>query len=274
MSRRSDKGGVIKRIASLSQFKKVALEAALKAGKYIGTRVGKKKKVCYKGEIDVVTDADKRAESIIVGTIKKSFPRHSFLAEENTYAKKDLDFTWIIDPIDGTTNFLHGFPFFCVSIALVYRGKIILGVVYDPTREELFYAERAKGAFLNKKRIHVSAVSRLKKSLVATGFAYDIKRAVNNNVSNFINFLKASQAVRRAGSAALDLCYIACGRFDGFWEFYLNPWDTAAGLLMVEEAGGKATKIDGSAYSIYDKEILASNSKIHREMTMTLSLGK
>ena len=165
---------------------------------------------------------------------------------------------------------MHGFPFFCVSLALARRGKIILGIVYDPTREELFYAERAKGAFLNRKRIRVSAVRRLKKALVATGFAYDAKRAGNNNVPNFVKVLKASQAVRRAGSAALDLCYTACGRFDGFWEFYLNPWDTAAGILMVEEAGGKVTKIDGSAYSVYDKEILASNSKIHREMVMTL----
>lgn len=157
-----------------------------------------------------------------------------------------------------------------MSLALARRGKIILGIVYDPTREELFYAERAKGAFLNRKRIRVSAVRRLKKALVATGFAYDAKRAGNNNVPNFVKVLKASQAVRRAGSAALDLCYTACGRFDGFWEFYLNPWDTAAGILMVEEAGGKVTKIDGSAYSVYDKEILASNSKIHREMVMTL----
>lgn len=254
----------------MQNFKKIAVQAAIKAGAYIKKHVDKKKNVRYKGEINVVTNVDKASESIVVETIKKSFPGHDFLAEEKTYAKKNSDFTWIIDPIDGTTNFLHGFPFFCVSVALAVKGDLALGVVYDPMREELFSAERGKGAFLNKKRICTSKIRNIKKALLATGFAYDTKIARNNNIANFTRFLKSCQAVRRAGSAALDLCYVASGRFDGFWEFRLNPWDTAAGFLILEEAGGKATKADGSKYSIYDKELVASNSKIHSGMLRIL----
>ena len=254
-----------------STFKKVAIAAALKAGRYIKKNIGKIKSVHYKGEINIVTDVDKKAEEIIVGTIKKTYPNHNFFAEEEKYKNKNTDFKWIIDPLDGTTNFLHGLPIFCVSIALLYQGNIKIGVVYDPMRNELFFAEKHKGAFLNGRRIRVSKVKNIKRALLATGFAYNLKRVRNNNISNFIKFMKAAQAVRRAGSAALDLCYIACGRFDGFWELYLHPWDTAAALLIMEEAGGKATKFDDTNYNIYDKEILASNSKIHSQMTKILS---
>lgn len=256
---------------STKNFKKIAIDAALKAGGYIRRNIGKVEGIRYKGEINIVTDIDKKSEGIIVNTIRKAYPSHNFLAEEEKYTRRDLDFTWIIDPLDGTTNFLHGFPFFCVSIALVHHHNITVGVVYDPTSQELFYAEQNKGAFLNNNRIRVSKTRSIKKALVATGFAYNVKRVRNNNIGNFIKFMKASQAVRRAGSAALDLCYVACGRFDGFWELYLHPWDTAAGLLIVEEASGKITKFDGSKYSIYDKEILASNSKIHSQMIKILS---
>jgi len=252
------------------KFKRVAIEAALAAGTLIEKRVSKKKSVRYKSDINVVTDVDKKAEDIIVGRIRKHYPTHNFLAEEKEYAKKKERFLWIIDPLDGTTNFLHGFPFFCVSIALSYREEVIMGVVYDPMRKELFYAEKSKGAYMNGRRIAVSKIKNLKKALVATGFAYNIKNARNKNISNFVKFLKTSQAVRRAGSAALDLCYVASGRFDGFWEFCLNPWDTAAGLLIVQEAGGRATKTNGSKYTIYDKEILVSNSKIHSQMSAIL----
>ena len=254
-----------------SHFKKVAIDTALKAGDYIRKNIGKAKDVRYKGEINIVTDIDKKAENIIVNTIRKAYPSHNFLAEEETYTKRNLDFTWIIDPLDGTTNFLHGYPVFCVSIALEYKGKFLIGVVYDPTRNELFYAEKGKGAFLNKKKIHTSGVNNIKKALLSTGFAYDVKRTLNNNINNFAKFIKASQAVRRAGSAAIDLCYVACGRFDGFWELGLHPWDSAAASLIIEEAGGKVTQFDGSKYSIYDKEILASNSKIHSQMLKILS---
>ena len=258
------------------EFKKVAVKAALKAGLYINKNVGRVKQVRYKGEINVVTNVDKKAEDIIVSEIRKKFPRHAFIAEEKDYGAKKQgsgyhEFKWIIDPLDGTTNFLHGLPVFSVSIALEYRGKILLGVVYDPTRDELFYAEKNKGAFLNKKRINVSKIRALKKALLVTGFAYNIKNTGDDNIENFAKFLKLSQAVRRLGSAAIDLCYVACGRFDGFWELNLAPWDTPAGLLMVKEAGGKVTKFDGSKHSIYGKEILATNSKIHSSMVKILS---
>jgi len=251
-------------------FKSVATGAALKAGDYIKRNVGKNLSVRYKGEINVVTHVDRAAERIIVNAIKKSFPGHAILAEENDYARVRSDYTWIIDPLDGTTNFLHGFPFFCVSVALFKKGKPLVGVVYDPERGELFTSARGGGAYLNRKKISVSKVRGLKKAMLVTGFAYNIKISRNNNIENFARFLKASQAVRRAGSAALDLCYVACGRFDGFWELYLNPWDTAAGALILEEAGGKITKFDGSPFTVYDKELLASNSKLHSKMISIL----
>ena len=258
-----------------TQFKKVAIDAALKAGSYIIKKVGKVKNVRYKGDINIVTEVDKKAESIVVNTIKDKFPCHNIIAEEGSYEKRSCssrasEFSWFIDPLDGTTNFLHGFPVFCVSIALAYKNRIILGVVYDPTRPELFYAEEAKGAYLNKKRIHVSKIRNIKKAMLATGFAYNVRQARNNNINNFIRVVKSVQALRRAGSAAIDLCYVACGRFDGFWELCLHPWDTAAGLLIAEEAGGKVTKMDGSKYNIYDKDILASNSKIHSQLQRIL----
>jgi len=252
-------------------FKNLAISAALKAGSFIKNNIGRVGKVRYKGEINVVTEIDKKAERIIVDMIRKKYPDHNFLAEENVYKKKDTGFTWIIDPLDGTTNFLHGFPVFCVSIALEHKGKIILGVVYDPMRKELFSAEKAKGSFLNGKRIRVSRVKEIKKSLLATGFAYNVKRVRNNNLNNFAKFIKKSQAVRRPGSAAIDLCYVACGRLDGFWELYLRPWDMAAATLILSEAGGRVTQFDGSKFTIYDKEILASNSKVHSQMVRVLS---
>ncbi len=254
----------------MADFKKVAIDAALKAGAYVSKNTGKIKNVRYKGEINIVTNVDKKAEKIAVGAIRRVFPGHNFLCEEGKYAKKNSNFTWIIDPLDGTTNYLHGFPFFCVSVALADRGSVIAGAVYDPIRCELFHAERGRGAFLNKKKIHVSKAKNLKKSLLATGFAYNVKRARKNNVDNFVKFMKSAQAVRRAGAAALDLCYVACGRLDGFWELFLKPWDTAAGLLIIEEAGGKVTRFDGTRYSVSDKETLASNSKIHSQMVANL----
>ncbi|MGB2705985.1 MAG: inositol monophosphatase family protein [Candidatus Omnitrophota bacterium] len=254
-----------------AKFKKIAIEAALKAGSYIRKNTGRVRQVRYKSEINIVTEVDKKAERIIVGAIGRAFPRHDFLAEEEKYKRKNSDFKWIIDPLDGTTNFLHAFPVFCVSIALAYQEDIIVGVVYDPTRDELFHAEKGKGAFLNKKRIRVSAVKNIKRALLATGFAYNVRRARKKNIRNFIKLLKTAQAVRRAGSAALDMCYVACGRLDGFWEYYLHAWDTAAALRIVEEAGGKVTKLDEKKFSIYDNETLASNSKIHSQMICALS---
>lgn len=253
----------------MNAHKKYAIEAALKAGAFIKSRLGKSKIIGYKGEINLVTDVDKRSEVIIIKHLKAAFPHYCILAEEGGGSTTGCDYRWIIDPLDGTTNFAHGFPFFCVSIALEKNCESILGVVYDPLRGELFCAEKGKGAFLNKKRIRVSGTKRLKKSLLATGFAYNFKNAKKTNIENFVSFISSSRAIRRAGSAALDLCYVACGRFDGFWELDLHPWDTAAGNLIVKEAGGKVSKLNGTPYGHYDKEILASNGKIHLSMIKT-----
>ena len=214
---------------------------------------------------------DKNAERLIIRNIRCAFPDHAILSEESEPKNKESPFKWIIDPIDGTTNFIHSFPFFCVSIALEEAGEVMLGVVYDPLREELFLAERGSGAYLNRKRIQVSKVKRLAEGFLATGFSYGIKGARHTNIENFANFLMKALAIRRAGSAALDLCYVACGRFDGFWELDLFPWDTAAAALIVKEAGGVVTKFDGKPYRHYDHEILASNSFINQDMIKILA---
>lgn len=252
---------------------KVAIDAATVAGAFIKSRLGKLKKIRYKGAINIVTDVDVKAEDLIVRKLKKAFPEYGILAEERPEEKKG-DYKWIIDPIDGTTNFAHGFPFFAVSIALEKKGKAILGVVYVPVLDELFTACKSKGAFLNKKRIKVSKVKDMEKSLLATGFSYNVKTEKQNNIKNFSNFLMASMAVRRAGAATIDLCYVACGRFDAFWELDLCPWDTAAAELIVREAGGRVSKFDGRKFSNYDGNIIASNGKIHRDMVRILSENK
>jgi myo-inositol-1(or 4)-monophosphatase len=254
-----------------ASFKKIAIDAALKSGLFIKDSVGRVERISYKGRINVVTDIDRKAEDIIIRRIAQAFPEHSFLSEERPPHDKGSPYRWVIDPLDGTTNFVHSFPFFCVSIALEKDAKVVLGVVYDPIRNELFTAESGEGAFLNKKRLHVSATASLSKSLLATGFAYGVKKAVNKNIRNFRNFLVRAMAVRRAGSAALDLCYVACGRFDGFWELSLNPWDTAAASIIVKEAKGLITKFDGTIFTPYEKEILASNRRIHSAMVKVLS---
>lgn len=249
-----------------NEFKKIAIEAALKSGKFLKSSLGKVRTITYKGDINIVTDIDKKSEKMIIAKLRNAFPDHAILAEEQGGLNGDSPYKWIIDPLDGTTNFAHSFPFFCVSIALEKNGRIILGVVYDPVKEELFFAERGKGARLNNKIIKVSGIRKISASLLATGFSYGVRDTEDDNVENFRNFLKKAMAIRRAGSAALDLCYVACGRFDGYWEMDLHPWDTAAGFLIVEEAGGMITKCDGSPYSPYEKNILASNKHIHKEM--------
>ncbi|MFH1784663.1 MAG: inositol monophosphatase family protein [bacterium] len=257
----------------LAKCRKTAIDAALSAGKFLRARQGKIKTYDFKnGSItNIVTDVDRKSEALIIRTIRKVFPEHEFLAEESGKNKARSEYRWIIDPIDGTTNFVHSFPFFCVSIALEKAGKLEVGVVYNPVHDELFYAQRGKGAYLNRKRIRTSSISDISRSLLATGFAYDADKCTkNDNINNFKEFLRVSQAVRRAGSAALDLCYVACGRFDGFWEWDLSPWDTAAGVVIVKEAGGRVTKFDGSAYTPYDKTLLATNSAIHKNMVSVL----
>ena len=229
-------------------------------------------KIEYKGDADLVTAADRAAETLIRERITKQFPSHDVLGEEQGLNNLGGDYRWYVDPLDGTTNFAHGYPVFCVSLALEYqaledrlsgqRGRRIAGVVYDPTRDELFTAEQGRGAHLNGKPIHASKAAQLKECLVATGFPSH-KRHKNPNIYFYHQITLRTHGVRRAGSAALDLCNVASGRFDGFWEFNLNPWDTAAGVLIVEEAGGKVSRFDGSPFEIDSRETLASNGLVH-----------
>lgn len=250
--------------------KAVAVRAAVKSGNLIRRSVGKVEKISYKGRDNIVTDVDKKAEAVILREVLTAFPRHSILSEERAPRIGSSAYKWIIDPLDGTTNFAHAFPFFCVSIAVEERGHTIFGVVYDPMRDELFTAERGKGARLNGRRILVTKTKRLVDSFLATGFSYGFRRK-DRNVRHFRKFLISTQAIRRAGSAALDLCYVACGRFDGFWELDLHPWDSAAGQIIVEEAGGIVTRFDGSPYTPYNKDILATNGLIHGQMKRSLT---
>ncbi|MCS6896568.1 MAG: inositol monophosphatase, partial [Nitrospira sp.] len=222
--------------------------------------------------INLVTDADRAAEHCIIEYIRTNFPGHGFLAEER--GRDDASFSpylWIVDPLDGTTNFAHGYPVYCVSIGLEYRGHCLLGVVFDPSRDELFTAVDKQGAYLNGHPLHVSETKDLGGSLLVTGFAYDIRDSPRNNLDHFAKFALKAQGVRRTGSAALDLCYVAAGRFDGFWEVRLNPWDMAAGSVIVQEAGGRLTDFRGNKLSIYGQELVASNGHIHDAMLTVLN---
>ena len=244
----------------------VASEAALKAGKILRENIGGTRQITYKGDINLVTEMDMRSEREVVRILRAAFPDHGIVAEEGTDIRNGSGFTWIIDPLDGTTNYAHGYPCFSVSIALEQEGTIMAGVVYDPMREELFSAQKGQGAFLNEKKISVSVTDTLLKSLLATGFPYDRKVSEKNNMNYFRDLLMASQEVRRDGSAALDLCSVASGRFDGFWELKLKPWDVAAGSLVVTEAGGMVTDLSGKKVDLHAEEILASNGRIHQQM--------
>jgi len=251
----------------IAKFLGAAWEAADAAGTLIRESWQQPKEIDYKGAIDLVTSVDRESERRIVDILQRNFPDHSILAEEETNligAKRN--YRWIIDPLDGTTNFAHGYPQFCISIALEYDGKIVLGLVYDPMRRECFRAVKGQGATLNGGAIRTSEVNELDKALLATGFPYDGREKADLYLTFFKEFMTRSQGIRRAGSAALDLCYVACGRLDGFWEFKLRPWDTAAAGLIVEEAGGKLTDFSGHPFSIWENETLASNGTIHDEM--------
>jgi len=255
-------------------YSSIAILAAKKAGLLLRKKLGQKRKVTYKGAINLVTEMDLVSEKVIVSTLRRYYPNHSILAEEKAARQENSPFRWIIDPLDGTTNYAHSFPIFCVSIALEKGKEVILGVAYDPMRDELFLAEKGKGAHLNGKKIHVSSTPKLSQSLLATGFPYDLRESLVNNFDHFQNFALRVHAVRRGGSAALDLCYVAAGRFDGFWEMKLGPWDLAAGSLMVREAGGKVTNFSGENLGLDGQHVLASNGKIHREMIDLLKLGR
>jgi len=221
----------------------------------------------YKGDADLVTVADRQSEALILERIRQQFPGHDVIGEEGGRIDSGGEYKWYVDPLDGTTNFAHGFPVFCVSLAVEHQGQRVAAVVYDPTRDEMFTAQLGNGAQLNGERIHVSTTSRLAESLVGTGFPSH-KRHKNPNIFFYHQITLRTHGVRRAGSAALDLCSVACGRFDGFWEFNLNPWDTAAGVLIVEEAGGKVTDFAGGPFQINSRETVASNGLIHEALLL------
>ena len=252
-----------------------AIQTARDAGAILADRLGRALQVSNKGDIDLVTEADLASENLIIERIKSYYPRHAILAEESgatdgaELASGNSDWKWIIDPLDGTTNYAHGYPCFCVSIALERAGVIQIAAIYDPTRNEMFAAERGQGATLNERRMRVSTVDYLNGSMLCTGFPYNVRERPNF-ARHFANFTMEAQAVRRDGSAAIDLAYVACGRFDGFWEDGLKPWDVAAGVLLIEEAGGRVTDFNDEPLDIYTPKVLASNGLIHKAMMRVL----
>jgi len=248
------------------EIKELAVSAAMRSGALLRENLGRACRIEFKGAVNLVTELDKKSEALITGAIKEAFPAHGILAEESAELASPGPYRWIIDPLDGTTNYAHGFPVFCVSIAFEEAGEVKLGVVYNPMLDELFVAEKGRGALLNGNKIAVSKVDSLDRGLLATGFPYDLRTSAANNFDHFENFSRKAQAIRRAGAAALDLSYIAAGRFDGFWEMKLKPWDVAAACLLINEAGGRVTDFSGSAFSIDGSECLASNGLIHGEM--------
>ncbi|HTH51202.1 MAG TPA: inositol monophosphatase family protein [Pyrinomonadaceae bacterium] len=250
-----------------------AIETARDAGRILLERYGRTHTVTKKGDINLVTEADLASEQLIIERIKSHFPKHAVLAEESGDAVAvdgSSEWKWIIDPLDGTTNFAHGYPCFAVTIAAERNGEIVVGVTHDPTRNETFAAERGKGATLNNKPIRVSDTDELGNALIVTGFPYDFKKRENFS-RHLTTFLLKSRGVRRDGSAAIDMAYVACGRFDGFWEEGLNPWDMAAGVLLIEEAGGQVTGYGGSSFTIYNPPMLATNGLIHDQMASILA---
>ncbi len=253
-----------------NRYLEVAISAAKEAGRIQMIHFGQSHSIEYKGDFNPVTAVDRRCDKVIQRILLNAFPEHEVMTEESPFETKGSPWRWIIDPIDGTTNYLHGFPCFSVSIGLEVEGELRLGVVYVPPLGELFHAEKGNGAFLNGKPISVSRESVLARSLLSTGFPYDVHEHSDFYLRYFHEFIKQSFAVRRPGSAAIDLCYVAAGRFDGFWEFKLQPWDLAAGVLMITEAGGRVTDFNGQPFSIYAKETLASNGLIHEQMLQVI----
>lgn len=258
----------------MRDYLEVAVEAAKLGGEVLKQFYGQAKKIEYKGETNIVTEVDKRSEKLIVELLSSRFPKHSILAEEGTDMARPSEFKWIIDPLDGTTNYAHDYPIFCVSVALEKNGEIVVGAVYQPILEELFVAEKGNGAYLNGRKIQVSRVDKLRRALLSTGFPYDILENPGQAMQQFSGFVDTAQAVRRDGAAALDLCYVAMGRFDGFWEVRLKPWDSAAGVLIITEAGGTVTDFQGAPYSIYKDEIAVSNGLIHDQMCEVLQQSR
>lgn len=247
-----------------------AVEIAREAGSLLNGLLDSPHEISYKGPMNLVTEADKRSEELIISRLRGQFPGYRIVAEEGSGQESSSDYCWYVDPLDGTTNFAHGFPVFCVSLGLAFRDDVVAGVVFDPTRQEVYTAERGAGAFVNGKRLEVSKIERLSESLLATGFP-PFGGRYEQNFQYYIRFTGTSHGVRRAGSAALDLCWVAAGRFDGFWELKLHPWDKAAGVLMVTEAGGRVTDIAGGRFNLLGNEVFASNGLIHDAMLRVFS---
>ncbi|MFH1886771.1 MAG: inositol monophosphatase family protein [Pseudomonadota bacterium] len=257
----------------LEPVRHTALAAAREAGALLLDRLGRARVVKMKGAIDLVTEADLASEKIILETISRAFPDHAILAEEKGARAGKSPYTWIVDPLDGTTNYSHGLPLFAISIALALETDILFGLVYNPASGELFTAEKGKGAFLNGRSIRVSNQGEISGSLLVTGFPYNLATMMDELMGRFNRCLAASQGVRRLGSAALDLCFVACGRFEGFWEQNLHPWDTAAGIRIVEEAGGRVTTFGLESFAPDKKEILATNGRIHELLSSVITAG-
>jgi myo-inositol-1(or 4)-monophosphatase len=257
------------------EYLDLARQLAREAGDILKHYAAREKQVEFKGRANLVTIADKESEAFIIRGIHGHYPGHAILAEESglTESIDNTRVRWIIDPLDGTTNFAHQYPFYCVSIAVEENGIVTCGAVYDPCRDEMFSAARGAGAFMNDEPLRVSDVDKLSHALLLTGFPYDFRERIEIPLGLFRGFLMESQAVRRGGSAALDLCHMAAGRCDGFWELKLQPWDTAAGSIIAEESGARITDFTDGPFAIYKKEILASNGRIHEEMLAVLKLA-
>ena len=247
-----------------------AVHCARESGKIQRKNYEKHFEIHHKGEINLVTDVDFACQERIIKLIRQSFPQDHIISEEKSNRFDGTQNRWIVDPLDGTTNYAHGYPFFCTSIAYEVKGEVVLGVVYNPIFKELFTGRKGRGAYLNGRRLNVSGIRTLKNSLLSTGFPYDIVTSKDNNIDHFINFLYHAQAVRRDGSAALNLSYVAAGRFDGYWELKLNSWDMAAGALIVREAGGRITNLRGGRFDIYKNDVIATNGLIHAQMVKIL----
>jgi len=253
------------------KIKSTGIQAAHRGAAVLMDKLGRLSKINKKGVIDLVTDADTASEKAIIETIQEAFPAHTILAEESGLSQGTADYQWIVDPLDGTTNFAHGLGLFSVSIACAKDDDIIFGVVLNPVTAELFSAVKGAGAELNGSPIQVSSTAEIADSLLVTGFPYNVREILDQVMTRLAQCLAASQGVRRLGSAALDLCYLACGRFDGFWEQNLKPWDTAAGLLIAQEAGARVTDFADRAYRIDKPQLLATNGKIHQQMLELIS---
>jgi myo-inositol-1(or 4)-monophosphatase len=254
-------------LPTLSELERLAREA----GAILRAGYNKEHQVNYKGVIDLVTEVDHQSEAFLLGEIKSKFPDHHIVAEESGVTRGNDENGWLVDPLDGTVNYAHHIPIFTVSIAYAFQGRLRLGAVYDPMRDEMYTAERGQGAFLNGVPLHVSDVTDLQKSLLVTGFPYDAWNTPQDNFANFVHFAKRTQGVRRLGSAALDLCYVAAGRFDGFWEMSLKPWDVAAGGLICEEAGARVTNVNGEMdYISPPQSVIAAAPGIHEQMLLEL----